>query len=231
MNIGYSRAKEAPETPLIEAAGDSGVTSVAASAVSTPNNSSTSSAPPETASSAQSPSGATSPPPPPAPYTEKEIYILALIDSLPYLLPETLFRWLTPVAELVAKDIKDIAGKGRLRRRFWEVLSGGELDVERAEVGVRWWSEGGRGLLEGDEGDGREDGGDSVKEEGRDGEGGEKGEGGKEEMTKMLMEGEKKKMEKKEHPHVPAPAGAAANAVAVPAHAPTGGRQRALAKL
>lgn len=31
------------------------------------------------------------------------------------------------------------------------MLSGGELDVERAEVGVRWWSEGGRELLEGGE--------------------------------------------------------------------------------
>lgn len=252
MNIGHQRAKEAPETPLIEAAGDGGVTAAtaavaavaasataAASTVSAPNNSSTSPSPPGTAGSATpSPPHPNPPPPAPAPYTEKEIYILALIDSLPFLLPETLSRWLTPVAELVAKDVKDAAGKGRLRRRFCEVLTDGELDVDRAEVGVRWWSEGGRQLVEGYEGDGREDGGSGKEEGSKEGEGEEK-EGGKEEMTKVLMEGEKRKMEKrKDHAHRPAPAGAAAHAtvpvsvpVPVPAPAPTGGRQRVLAKL
>ncbi|KAF8475974.1 hypothetical protein BDZ91DRAFT_648834 [Kalaharituber pfeilii] len=79
----------------------------------------------------------------PAPtYSEKEIHLLALIDSLPYLLPESLQKWLGPLADLVARDVKDPAAKGRLRSRFWEVISG-ELDVERAEVAVRWWSEGG----------------------------------------------------------------------------------------
>ncbi|RPB18486.1 hypothetical protein L211DRAFT_854086 [Terfezia boudieri ATCC MYA-4762] len=235
MNIGYQRAKVAPETPLIEAAGDGGVTPAAAAvaaaaapatvtaiAASPPNNSSTSPSPPRTAGSA---TPSPSPPAPRAPYTEKEIYILALIDSLPFLLPETLSRWLTPVAELVAKDVKDVAGKGRLRRRFWEVLTDGELDVERAEVGVRWWSEGGRELVEGYDRDGREDGGSEEEEGGK--EEGEK-EGGKEEMTKMLMDGENRKMEKKEHAQATAPAGATARAAAP---APAGGRQGVLAKL
>ena len=47
--------------------------------------------------------------------------------------------------------VTDKGSQERLKRRLWEVLSGGELDVERAEVGVRWWSEGGRELLEGGE--------------------------------------------------------------------------------
>ncbi|KAF8455413.1 hypothetical protein BGX38DRAFT_1168767 [Terfezia claveryi] len=219
MNIGYQRAKMAPETPLIEAAGDGGVTpaaavaavaaSAAAIAASEPNNPSTSPSPPGTAGSA---TPSSPPPPPPAPYTEKEIYILALIDSLPFLLPETLSGWLTPVAELVAKDVKDVAGKGRLRRRFWEVLTDGELDVDRAEVGVRWWSEVGRELVEGSDGDRREGGGSEKEEGGK--EESEEEEGGKEEMTKVLMEGEKRKMEKKEH-----------------AQAPARGRQGVLAKL
>ncbi|KAI5780168.1 hypothetical protein DFH27DRAFT_643218 [Peziza echinospora] len=67
----------------------------------------------------------------------EEIMILALVDSLPAMSPETLSRWLTPVAELIAQDISDATAKSRLRARFWEALSG-EMDVERAEIAVRW---------------------------------------------------------------------------------------------
>ena len=50
------------------------------------------------------------------------------------------------------------------------MLSGGELDVERAEVGVRWWSEGGRELLAGDKGEGEKQDSEGAGREGtRDG--------------------------------------------------------------
>lgn len=79
--------------------------------------------------------------PPPA-FSEKESMILSLIDSLPHTRTRTLERWLPRVAALIA-GIQTPAAQTRLRARLWEMISG-ELDVERAEVGVRWWSEGGR---------------------------------------------------------------------------------------
>lgn len=198
MQIGFERAKAAEEIALLEAAGDGGVSPVAAaaavaansaasaSAVAAPANPSaavtttrpTSSSLPVTAGGA----AVVPPPPPPPPYTEKEIYVLALIDSLPHLLPAALERWLTPVAELMSKDVKDAASRGRLKRRFWEVLSGGELDLERAEVGVRWWSEGGKGIVEWEAGG--HDAGKGGEEEG--GQGNEK-------EVKMLEEGKSEK--------------------------------------
>ena len=33
------------------------------------------------------------------------------------------------------------------RKRFWEVLVNGEMDVERAAVGVAWWAGGGRQMV------------------------------------------------------------------------------------
>jgi hypothetical protein len=48
-------------------------------------------------------------------------------------------EWLDLIAELVA------TGETEVRERFWEVLSSGEMDVERAGVCVVWWgTRGGR---------------------------------------------------------------------------------------
>jgi len=86
--------------------------------------------------------------------SEKDVCILALIDGLPAMEVGVMERWLGPTADLL-NSVGNEGSKGRIRERFWDVLSG-ELDVERAEVAVRWWtSAGGRdkvllGLREGE---------------------------------------------------------------------------------
>ncbi|CAZ85376.1 unnamed protein product [Tuber melanosporum] len=70
--------------------------------------------------------------------SEKDVCILALIDGLPAMEVGVMERWLDPTADLL-NSVGNEGSKGRIRERFWDVLSG-ELDVERAEVAVRWWT-------------------------------------------------------------------------------------------
>jgi hypothetical protein len=45
-------------------------------------------------------------------------------------------------------EVADPALREDARRRFWEVLASGEMDVERAAVGVAWWgTKGGREMV------------------------------------------------------------------------------------
>ena len=74
--------------------------------------------------------------------SEKDVCILALIDSLPLMEIKVMHRWLDPAAKLL-NGVQDEGSKQRIRERFWDVLIG-ELDVSRAEVAVRWWGDGGR---------------------------------------------------------------------------------------
>ena len=79
--------------------------------------------------------------------SEQSVLVLALIDALPSLPVIDLEDWLP----IVARSLKIIQSDAMLqacRQRFWEVLSSGELDVERAEVCVAWWNtKGGRDLV------------------------------------------------------------------------------------
>lgn len=73
--------------------------------------------------------------------------ILALIDSLSFLRVDDLKEWLPLTAELI-NTIPDRAMRQVCLDRFWEALSGGEMDVDRAHCCVAWWStQGGRELL------------------------------------------------------------------------------------
>lgn len=74
--------------------------------------------------------------------SEKDVCILALIDGLPSMQVNAMERWLEPTAELL-DTVENPGSKLRIRERFWDVLSS-ELDVERAEVAVKWWTMGGR---------------------------------------------------------------------------------------
>ncbi|KAH8153063.1 uncharacterized protein LAJ45_02650 [Morchella importuna] len=74
--------------------------------------------------------------------SEKDVCILALIDGLPSMQVNAMERWLEPTAELLDM-VENPGSKLRIRERFWDVLSS-ELDVERAEVAVKWWTMGGR---------------------------------------------------------------------------------------
>ncbi|KAL7626600.1 hypothetical protein AAE478_003372 [Parahypoxylon ruwenzoriense] len=83
-------------------------------------------------------------PPAAAPISEQMALVLALIDALPYLPVHILEEWLTRAAESAAA-IADPRMRDAARHRLWDVLASGEMDVERAAVGVAWWgTKGGR---------------------------------------------------------------------------------------
>jgi hypothetical protein len=71
--------------------------------------------------------------------SEQAVLAMAMIDSLCFLHPELLEEWLPLTAALVVQ-----IGDGEMRRacqvRFWEAISGGEMDVERAALCVAWWN-------------------------------------------------------------------------------------------
>lgn len=72
---------------------------------------------------------------------------LALVDSLPYLPLEFLEEWLTITAQALHL-IQDPRLREPVKKRFVDVLGSGELDVERAAIGVAWWgTQGGRQLV------------------------------------------------------------------------------------
>ncbi|GAD99616.1 peroxisomal membrane protein Pex17, putative [Paecilomyces variotii No. 5] len=91
---------------------------------------------------------------PPPPVSEQAALILALIDCLCFLRVEDLEEWLPLTAHLINK-IQNPEMRAPCVERFWEALSDGEMDVERAHFCVLWWStRGGRELvLYGAEGD------------------------------------------------------------------------------
>lgn len=81
------------------------------------------------------------------PLSEQAVLVMTLIDSLCFLSLSVLEEWLPLTAELVTQ-IKDSTMRQRCQERFWESLSGGEMDVERAAVCVAWWtSRGGREMV------------------------------------------------------------------------------------
>ncbi|KAI3020736.1 hypothetical protein CBS147347_8346 [Aspergillus niger] len=86
------------------------------------------------------------------PVSEQAALTLALIDSLCFLRVEDLEEWLPLTAHLL-NTIKTPDMHKQCVKRFWEALSSGEMDVERAHFCVTWWStRGGRELvLYGDE--------------------------------------------------------------------------------
>lgn len=86
------------------------------------------------------------------PLSEQAVLVMAIIDSLCFLDLPVLREWLPLTAELVAQ-ITDSSMQKHCQARFWESLSSGEMDVERAALATAWWtSRGGREMvLYGDE--------------------------------------------------------------------------------
>jgi hypothetical protein len=81
------------------------------------------------------------------PLSEQAVLVMTVIDSLCFLNLPVLEEWLPLTAELVAQ-IRDSAMRQRCQERFWESVSGGEMDVERAAVSVAWWTtKGGREMV------------------------------------------------------------------------------------
>ncbi|KAL4978600.1 hypothetical protein BDW66DRAFT_129979 [Aspergillus desertorum] len=83
----------------------------------------------------------------PVQLSEQAFLTLALIDSLCFLGVEDLEEWLPLTAHLI-----NAVSPPEMRRvcveRFWDALSNGEMDVERAHSCVAWWStKGGREMI------------------------------------------------------------------------------------
>jgi hypothetical protein len=73
------------------------------------------------------------------PLSEQAILLLTLLDALPYLTLPVLEQWLPLAADLL-NVILDQTMKEQCKKRFWEVLESGEMDVERSAACVAWWS-------------------------------------------------------------------------------------------
>ncbi|KAB8079015.1 hypothetical protein BDV29DRAFT_111151 [Aspergillus leporis] len=81
------------------------------------------------------------------PLSEQAALTLSLIDGLSFLRVEDLEEWLPLTAQLI-NTIRESEMRAVCVERFWEALSSGEMDVERACYCVAWWStKGGRELV------------------------------------------------------------------------------------
>ncbi|KAK1967291.1 peroxin 8 [Colletotrichum sublineola] len=81
------------------------------------------------------------------PLSEQSSLVLTLIDSLPFLPLPLVEEWMTLTAQAM-NGISDPVMRQPVKDRFWEVLVSGEMDVERATIGVAWWTtKGGRELV------------------------------------------------------------------------------------
>ncbi|OTB08009.1 hypothetical protein M426DRAFT_317513 [Hypoxylon sp. CI-4A] len=96
---------------------------------------------------ATTPSTTAAPPEESEQISEQTALVLALIDALPFLPLHAVEEWLSRTAEAV-NCVADSRMREMARKRFWDVLVGGEMDVERSAVGVAWWgTAGGREML------------------------------------------------------------------------------------
>ncbi|PLB33931.1 putative peroxisomal membrane protein Pex17 [Aspergillus candidus] len=81
------------------------------------------------------------------PLSEQAALTLSLIDGLCFLRVDDLEEWL-PLSASLLNMIRDPDMRAQCVQRFWDALSNGEMDVERANYCVTWWStKGGRELV------------------------------------------------------------------------------------
>ncbi|KAH6687301.1 peroxin 8 [Plectosphaerella plurivora] len=79
--------------------------------------------------------------------SEQSSLVLTLIDALPYLPLPLVQEWMTVTAQTM-NAITDPDMRQPVKDRFLDVLVSGEMDVERAAIGVAWWgTSGGRELV------------------------------------------------------------------------------------
>jgi hypothetical protein len=79
--------------------------------------------------------------------SEQAVLILTLIDALPCLSLALLEEWL-PLTATATLMVTDAAMREYCKQHFWETLVGGEMDPERSQICVGWWtSRGGRDSL------------------------------------------------------------------------------------
>lgn len=79
--------------------------------------------------------------------SEKSTLLLSLIENLSFLSADVLQEWLIIAAQSLQR-LNDVAQRSECQKRFWEVVSSGEMDVERAALCVAWWTtRGGREMV------------------------------------------------------------------------------------
>ena len=79
--------------------------------------------------------------------SEKSAFLLCLIDCLSAL-PAPLLQERLPITAELMHRINTPAQRSLCQQRLWEILSNGEMDVERAPICVAWWNSGaGRELI------------------------------------------------------------------------------------
>ena len=79
--------------------------------------------------------------------SEQCVLTLTLIDALAYLPVDQLEDWLPIVADAL-RFVQDAQQLQVCRERFWQALSTGEMDLERASLCLTWWStKGGRDMV------------------------------------------------------------------------------------
>ncbi|THV99772.1 hypothetical protein D6D27_00741 [Aureobasidium pullulans] len=71
--------------------------------------------------------------------SEQAVLVLTLIDAFPCLSLALLEEWL-PLTAAAAQMISDTDMREYCKKHFWEVLVGGEMDPERSQICVRWWT-------------------------------------------------------------------------------------------
>lgn len=79
--------------------------------------------------------------------SEQSVLVLTLLDALPFLPMDQLEDWLPLAAESLSA-MQDPNQLHICRQRFWDVLSKGEMSVDRAALCVSWWgTRGGREVV------------------------------------------------------------------------------------
>ncbi|EGD87217.1 hypothetical protein H112_05753 [Trichophyton rubrum D6] len=79
------------------------------------------------------------PNPAPEDLSEQGVLAMTIIDGLPYLRVELLEDWLDLTVDLINR-IHDLEIRRKCQEKFWDTLSNGDMDVERANFCVTWWS-------------------------------------------------------------------------------------------
>ncbi|KHN99674.1 peroxisomal membrane protein Pex17 [Metarhizium album ARSEF 1941] len=81
------------------------------------------------------------------PLSEQSALVMTLVDSLPFLPLPLVEEWLAITAQAM-NEIEDPRLRLPVKKRFWNILVNGEMDVERSTIGVAWWgTKGGRELV------------------------------------------------------------------------------------
>lgn len=79
--------------------------------------------------------------------SEQAVLVLTLTDTLPFLPAVELEEWLPVVAQSI-RDVVNEQMQRLCRQRLWEILTNGEMDIDRSALCVAWWStRGGREMV------------------------------------------------------------------------------------